>query len=167
MSQHVFDEWGNPTHEIVANGVKTDRVYCLQSGEKDDRKGQVYCPADPNGFQRYLREEIVTPAASTFATPTRSKRYTYQQLPIANSACPSKFFVVAQQIQVLEDIQCISSTQFAYINQLVGRDHGRIRKATTLLLGQYPKTRHWTYQYPKAKQSVKTVWTKAFGGIAI
>ena len=167
MSQHTFDEWGNPTQEIVANGMKTDRVYYVQSGEKDAKTGQVYCPADPNGFQRYLREEIVTPAASAFTTPTRSKRYTYQQLPAANSACPTKFFVVAEQMQVLEGSQCISNTQFAYINQLLGRDHGRIQESTTLILGQFPKTRHWTYQYPKVEQLVTTVWTKAYDGLAI
>jgi RHS repeat-associated protein len=166
-SQHVFDEWGNPTQEIEANGIKTDRTYYLAAGEKDIKTGEIYCPADPNGFQRYLKEETVTPAESAYTTPTRSKRYTYQELPAATGACPMDYFVVAQQMQVLEDGQCISSTELAYVNQSTARDHGRPQQTITQLSGQYPKTRDWTYQYPTTEQLVESVRTKTFDGVTI
>ncbi|KAJ7192348.1 hypothetical protein GGX14DRAFT_380251 [Mycena pura] len=159
-SQHVFDEWGNPTQEITANGVQTDRVYYLAAGEQD-------CSADPSGFQRYMKDEIITPATSAFTTPTRHSHYTYQKLPAAAGDCPASYFVVAQEMQALEDGLCLSSTQLAYVNQPATRDHGRTQKTTTTLAGQYPKTQEWTYSYPTSAQLKEAVQTIFFDGLTV
>ena len=166
-SQYVFDEWGNPTKEISVNGTTTDRLYYVAAGEKDVKTNQVYCPADPNGFRRYVKEEVVTPAASSFATPTRSKRYTYKQLPTATGGCPNSWFIVVQQMRVLENSQCVTSAQLAFVNQPATMDHGRAQETITLLSGQYPKTRNWTYQYPEAEHLLETVSTRSFDGMTV
>ncbi|KAK0716312.1 hypothetical protein B0H67DRAFT_610844 [Lasiosphaeris hirsuta] len=166
-SQYVFDEWGNPIQEIAANGTKTDRLYYLAAGERDAETSQVYCPADPNGFRRYLKEEVVTPAASLFATPTRSERCTYKQLPTATDGCPTNWLVVVQQMEVLENSQCVTSTQFAFVNQPAARDHGRVQETITLLPGQHLTTRNWTYRYPGDEQLLETISTKFFDGLTV
>ncbi|KAJ7189185.1 hypothetical protein C8R46DRAFT_1056772 [Mycena filopes] len=159
-SQHVFDEWGNPIQEITANGVQTDRVYYLAAGEQD-------CSADPSGFQRYLKDEIISPATSAFTTPTRHNHYKYREWPVATGDCPVSHFVVAQEMQALEDNLCLSSTQFAYANQPETRDHGRLQKTTTTLAGQYPKTQNWTYSYPSSLQLKVAVQTLSFDGLTL
>ncbi|KAL6232351.1 hypothetical protein BDW75DRAFT_243047 [Aspergillus navahoensis] len=166
-SYHVFDEWGNPTQEIDANGIKTERVHYPAAGETDPETAEVLCPADPNGFQRYMKEETVTPAVSAHTTPTRSKRYTYSQLPTATGSCPSSALVLVKRMQVYEGVECISTTDLAFVNQPSMRDHGRTQQTVTRLNGQYPQTRNWTYQYPSADKLVERVENKTFDGLTV
>ncbi|KAI1171847.1 hypothetical protein F4777DRAFT_593379 [Nemania sp. FL0916] len=103
------------TSYYIFDNVKTDRVYYKAVGEMNGTTGETLCPADPNGFQRYLKEVIVTPATSGLPTPTRSKFYTYRQLPVVTaSLCPVDYFVVAGQTHALENGQCTLSTQLDY-----------------------------------------------------
>ncbi|RPA93710.1 hypothetical protein L873DRAFT_1815418 [Choiromyces venosus 120613-1] len=165
--QHVFDEWGNPTQEIQANGIQTDRIYYLAAGEKNTGTGEVYCPADPHGFRRYLKTETVTPAATAYTTPTQSKQYTYRELPTATGAGTS-YFIAAQELQTLQDTQRLSSIEYTYINQPAARDHGRFRQQITRLFGQNPMTRNWTYDYPaNTDQLTETTQIKTFDSYTV
>ncbi|KAI0453887.1 hypothetical protein F5B21DRAFT_525499 [Xylaria acuta] len=156
-SHHKFDVWGNPIQEIKANGIKTDRTYYPAVGDTDSNGGESQCPGDPNGFQRYLKEEIVTPTPGPYTAPTRSKRYIYQNLPTAAGSCPSRYFVAAKEVKVLEDGRPISNTGFSFVNKPAARDHSR----------PYPKIVDWTYQHPNANTLVEITENKTFDGLAV
>ncbi|MCJ1346264.1 hypothetical protein MMC31_004479 [Peltigera leucophlebia] len=166
-TQYVFDEWGNPTSEIQANGIKTDRDYYPATGEENADTGEVFCPADPHGFQRYLRTKVVTPAVTEYATPIRSKHYTYHELPTAPGACTSHF-VAALQLQTRQDTQSLSCVQYTYVNQPAVRDHGRLQQQVTILHGQVSMTRSWRYDYhATTDQLTETIQRHTFDGYTV
>ena len=160
-SQHSFDEWGNPTQDIHVDGIKTDRVYYPATGDEDTASGEVFCPADPHGFQRHLKRETVTPSQSLYPTSSRSQHFRYRELPTTRDA-RTGYFITVQQIRSLEDNQEISSTDYTYIDQPAGRDHGRTKQQVTRLSGKYPMTRNWTYQYLDPEKLTQTVQTTSF-----
>ncbi|TRX93351.1 hypothetical protein FHL15_005626 [Xylaria flabelliformis] len=164
-SHHDFDKWGNSIQEIKPNGIKIARIYYPPAGEKDTNTGDVLCPADPNGFRRYIKEEAVTPAASAYEAPTRSKRYIYGTLPAATGPCPTTYFVIASKIQVLENDHRLYNTDYSFVNKPITRDHGRQLKTITLMSGKYPKTVNWTYQYPSTESLSETTKTTTFDSI--
>ncbi|GLA32140.1 hypothetical protein AnigIFM63326_011279 [Aspergillus niger] len=114
MTQFTFDDWGNQTSETLPSGVTTTHEYYGPAGEV--ASGQVLCPADPHGFQRYLKLETVTPAASAYQTPTRAQRYTYLEHLTAADAL-TDYYVVAQQRLTTEDGQTLATTEYSYLNQ--------------------------------------------------
>lgn len=157
-SNHVFDEWGNPTQDIQPNGITTDRTYYPPGGEDG-------CPADPSGFQRYLKTETVTPADSDYSAPTRSESYTYTELPTATDGVTS-YFVAVEQRQALEASQVLTTTDYTYVNDPSAKDHSRMSQQITHLLGQYLTTKNWTYTYPDS-QFKQAVMTSTFDGFEI
>ncbi|TGO18043.1 hypothetical protein BPAE_0398g00060 [Botrytis paeoniae] len=156
ISSHTFDEWGNPTQDIQPNGITTDRTYYAPGGEDG-------CPADPSGFQRYMKTETVTPADSDYSTPTRIESYTYTQLPTATDGVASHF-VAVQQRQTLEASQVLTTTDYAYVQEPSASDHSRISQQVTQLFGKYPTTKSWTYTYPDG-QFKQALTTLTFDGI--
>lgn len=162
-SQHIFDEWGNPIQDLQANGIKIDRVYYPATGDKNTATGEVFCPADPHGFQRHLRTETVTPPRSLYPTPSRSQHFRYRELPTTSDA-RTGYFVTVQQIQSREDDQDISSTEYTYIDQPALRDHGRAKQQVTRLAEKYSMTRNWNYQYFNAEKLTQTVQIISFDG---
>ncbi|KAK2612587.1 hypothetical protein QQS21_001358 [Conoideocrella luteorostrata] len=165
VTQHEFDEWGNPTKEVAPSGIITTRVYYAANGEKDATTGDVRCPADPHGFQRYVKKVTMTPAASSFTTPTRSWEYTYRELPAAAGGYTTHS-VVVEEMKCLEDNQCHSSTKYKFINEPSSRDHSRLKQDTTRLAEQYPTVRTVAYQYPSFDRLIETTSTKTFDGFA-
>ncbi|KAI1248957.1 hypothetical protein MGN70_010160 [Eutypa lata] len=141
LTQHRFDEWGNPTMDIQTDGVQTDRVYYPPAGEEGR------CPADPHGFQRYLKEETITPPKKPDTAPVRSTRHTYGDIPTATGA-PVTSFVLAQQSQAFQGNQPVSSIDRTYVNKPDERNHGRLEQQMTKLFDKYPLVQSWSYQYP-------------------
>ncbi|KAJ8116455.1 hypothetical protein ONZ43_g4436 [Nemania bipapillata] len=164
-TQHEFDKWGNPTKDVAPSGIVTERVYYAAAGEKNAVTGDVYCPADPHGFQRYVKEVKMTPAASSFTTPTRSWEHTYQELPAAVGGYTTHS-VVVEGMRCLEDSKCHSSIQYQFVNDPSSRDHSRLEQETTRLAEQYPTIRTVAYQYPSSDRLTETTSTKTFDGLA-
>ncbi|KAJ2898378.1 hypothetical protein MKZ38_003969 [Zalerion maritima] len=166
VTQHEFDEWGNPTKEVAPSGIITKRVYYATTGEKDATTGDVHCPADPHGFQRYVKKVNMMPAASSFTTPTRSREYTYRELPAAAGGYTTHSVVVekmkCREQLTLEDNQYVTSTEYTYIDQPETRDHGRLLKQASWVFGQYPMTRNWTYSYITAETMATTTKFTSF-----
>ncbi|GFF23650.1 wall-associated protein, partial [Aspergillus udagawae] len=166
VTRYVFDEWGNPTREVKANGVTTDRTYYPPEGEKLSGAGQVLCPADPHGFQRYLKTETVTPATTPYPTPTRSERFTYLELPTATDA-PAKTFVTVKDRATRAGDQLLSSAEFAYVNQPESRDHGRIQQETTWVSQNHAMVQTSVYQYPSSVEFKRALTTTTFDGVIV
>ncbi|KAL7943486.1 RHS repeat protein [Trichoderma barbatum] len=161
-SQHVFDEWGNPTEDIQTNNVKITRIYYPSTGENGSGTS-VNCPPDPHGFQRYIKTETVTPAFSSHAAPTRSENYVYSQIRTKTGE-KAAYFVAVRQRQTLEASNELTTTDYTHVDQPSERDHGRLKKEVTRLLGQYPTTKDWIYAYPSSGRLMQTVTTKSFDG---
>ncbi|UKZ85334.1 uncharacterized protein TrAFT101_001199 [Trichoderma asperellum] len=159
QTQHAFDEWGNPTMDIQTNGVRTDRVYYPPKGEPGS------CPADPHLFQRYLKEQTVTPAKKPDPAPVRSTRHTYHEMPTASGA-PAASFVVIKKSTIFQDNKAISSIERDYVSKPAERDHGRLQqKMTTMMVsGNQATVQSWTHRYTAEKTLAITVKEQGFDG---
>ncbi|UKZ82966.1 hypothetical protein TrVFT333_010767 [Trichoderma virens FT-333] len=150
-----FDAWGNPTQEVKPDGLSTTRTYYISDGEGDD------CPADPHGFQRYLKTETVRPAESDFAAPTRVERFTYLPLATAQGAPVDNFVLLKQRTTALDGATAtMSMAQYAYVDQPATRDHGRMQQLKTWVsTDETATTQTWAYAYPATEGTLQTTLT--------
>ncbi|RDK39616.1 RHS repeat protein [Aspergillus phoenicis ATCC 13157] len=160
-TQSTYDDWGNQTSEVPPSGITTTRDYYDPAGEVVS--GQVLCPPDPHGFQRYLKRETVVPATSNFSTPTRAHSYTYLQLPTTTDAL-TDYCVAVQQRQLTEEGRTLSSSDYTYVNQPQSTDHGRVQQQVTRLLDQSSTTYKWTYNHDSSLKLRKTTIMTSYDG---
>ncbi|OJZ79988.1 hypothetical protein ASPFODRAFT_212975 [Aspergillus luchuensis CBS 106.47] len=154
-----FDEYGNPTTEIKPDGLTTTRTYYAPDGEVD-------CPADPHGFQRYLKTETVTPAETAYPAPTRTEKFTYLELPTSSDAIVQGFIVPKARV-TLEEGSLLTNAEYTYVNQPDSRDHGRIQQEKTWLSSEdKAATQTYAYVYPKSDALKKTLATIGFDGVS-
>ncbi|PQQ35934.1 hypothetical protein C6H68_22160 [Photorhabdus luminescens] len=66
-----FAESGVPTKQTDADGTVTAWEYYSAQGSGAD------CPAEPNGFTRFMKSKTVTPRKTTYSTPVHKTAYTY------------------------------------------------------------------------------------------
>jgi len=78
-----FDESGNPVKEVtpVIPGQLQGAVTVT---EWYDAAGENGCPAEPNGFVRFMKKQTVTPLVTAYDAPVRETCYTYKQLGDTN-----------------------------------------------------------------------------------
>ncbi|PYH85738.1 hypothetical protein BO82DRAFT_389360 [Aspergillus uvarum CBS 121591] len=136
-----FDDWGNPTTEIKPDGLTTTRTYYAAGGEAD-------CPADPLGFQRYLKTETVTPIATSFPAPTRTERFTYLELRTSDDATVPTCVLSKGRVTLNGDSP-LTHAEYTYVDQPGSRDHGRLQQERTWLSSeQAATTQTYAYDYP-------------------
>ncbi|KAL6886046.1 hypothetical protein GGI43DRAFT_431856 [Trichoderma evansii] len=164
-SQYTFDDWGNLIQKIEPSGIQIDCTYFPASGEKG------FCPADPNGFQRYIKSEKVTPAPrATSVTnfnqaPVRNIIYKFCEVPTVNEAIVG-YYVAVHEIQRLEDDQALISVEYSYVDEKDKRDfHGRLQQQILRLKGKYETKYSWKYSSPCANQLKKTTQITTFDRI--
>ncbi|KAL7892576.1 hypothetical protein HDV64DRAFT_289612 [Trichoderma sp. TUCIM 5745] len=138
----MFDEWGNPTDDIKPDAA----------GEKQG--DEILCPADPHGFQRYMKTEMVTPAESRYSAPTRGEEFKYLELSAATGALVGTFVALKQR-----------TTRHEYIHEPASRNHGRMQQQKTWLSENRHTTSSWTYDYPGENELRETLTTTTFDGI--
>ncbi|GLB00775.1 hypothetical protein AtubIFM57143_009828 [Aspergillus tubingensis] len=154
-----FDEWGNPTTEIKADGLIITRTYYAADGEAN-------CPADPHGFQRYLKTETVTPAETSFAAPTRTEKFGYLELPTSSNATVQTFVLQSSRV-TLEGDTSLTTAEYTYINQPDSRDHGRVQEQKTWLSSKdNATTQTFAYEYLDSGELKKTLNTAGFDGVS-
>ncbi|KAL9477371.1 hypothetical protein ACSS6W_007212 [Trichoderma asperelloides] len=155
---YAFDAWGNPLQEVQPDGVTINRTYYPPAGEKD------LCPADPRGFQRYMKSETVVPAQSSYSTPIRSENYTYLELHTATGA-KTDTFVAVKELEAEEGGKRLSKAEYTYIEQPASRDHGRPEKQATWVSQEQATTQKWTYEYVISGQLNQCITTDSFDGL--
>lgn len=143
-TQSTYNDWGNQTNKVSPSGITTNRDYYDSAGEV--MSGQVLYPPDPHGFQRYLKQETVVPATSTYSTPTRVHSYTYLQLPTTTNTL-TDYCVAVQQQYLTEKDQTLSTSDYTYMNQPQSNNHGRVQQQVTRLLDQSSTTYKWSYSH--------------------
>lgn len=155
-NQYTFDDWGNMIQKIEPSGIRIDRIYFPASGEKS------FCPADPNGFQQYMKSEKITPApratsvSSLNQAPIRNIIYKYCELPTVTEAIVG-YHVAVYEIQRLEEDHNLISIGYTYINEKDKPDHhGRLQQQTVRLKGKYETKYSWKYSSLSANQLKKT-----------
>ncbi|KAM0489701.1 hypothetical protein ACHAP8_012310 [Fusarium lateritium] len=163
-TSYSFDIWGNSTEVVEPDGIKTTRSYFSAEGE------QGACPADPNGFVRYLRTEVKTPKAGG---SSRSKQFKYTRLPcvatpsaLVNTGDENYFVAVKEQSSLVDD-QHLTKKEYSYVNQPTSVDHGRIQDHVETLNGQYPNTQVLDYEHIDPGHLKTTVSTTSFDGITV
>lgn len=79
-----FDESGNPVREVtpVVDGEKEGTVTVTEWYKADGEDG---CPAEPEGFVRFIKKQTVTPMKMDYDAPQSQTRYTYRKLGNTNS----------------------------------------------------------------------------------
>ncbi|PWY69620.1 RHS repeat protein [Aspergillus sclerotioniger CBS 115572] len=144
-TQFEYDEWGNPTKEVRPDGVKVLRTYYPAEGEASNDSADLGCPADPNGFKRYMATESIVPADSDYPAPTRTDKYCYDQIVTADGAKTS-YFVSAVQHLSTDGNQILSRTVLAYLNEPTSVNHGRLNQQVTYHLDGFPITKKWNFE---------------------
>ncbi|MFS1539914.1 MAG: hypothetical protein ACL7BU_15885 [Candidatus Phlomobacter fragariae] len=70
------------TRQVVPDGTLIETVYYPAEGE-----GSV-CPAEPNGFVRFIKQKVVTPWRSEYPdTLVMKMQYTYKKVLGDNGGC--------------------------------------------------------------------------------
>ena len=107
-----FDSHGNPTLEIQPDGSQTQLTWYDADGEDD-------CPAEVNGFVRFLKESITTPNQNDYDTPIQGERYCYDNLGDSDLIVPS-------QLWKYSDGELLQSRLFDYEEDPDCLDYGRM-----------------------------------------
>jgi YD repeat-containing protein len=145
VTTYTYDNAGNPTKEIQPDGRTITRKYYNPDGENNSGTGES-CPADPLGFQRYLREETVTPPTNEYDAPVRKQSYTYVAIPTVANALRD-YFVAAREEHSFECTEAITRTEYTYVSQPSSRDHGRLLQQIDSIFGEHSTTHSWAYNY--------------------
>lgn len=125
-----FDIYGNPTREQAPDGAVTETVWYAATGEAG-------CPAEPNGFVRFMKSQTVTPAKTEFHTPTQKTTLQYKKL--GSSSC----IVLTEQHNYSDDIH-ISSELYNYNSVAGNSEFGRLTQRVNTLFDPEDGTTGYT-----------------------
>jgi RHS repeat-associated protein len=151
----VFNEFGNLTERILANGMR-------ETSEYYPKEATPGCPADPERFVRNLKEKTVYPAESGQGSATIVRTLnTYQALPALRSALDAAdWLVVAEEIVTSSEGKRFTPLQYTQRTYNNERDkpelHGR-PKSQTETLNQHTTTTGFEYSTPLSRLAGETV----------
>lgn len=116
-----YDDAGNPIRQVDPDGTETTYEYFPAEGEPG------LCPAEPNGFVRFVKSKMVTPAPSAYTdVPVMCTTYTYRQV-----ALPDNRLVAYAVLQEKQEQYCdgtlISTQSTTYIEDTTSADFGRMQ----------------------------------------
>ena len=114
-----FNADGNPILEIQPDGNQIQMVWYAAEGETG-------CPAEVNGFARFLKESVVIPNQEDYSTPIQKESYTYTNLG-------SSDLVVAKQQMKYSDGELLQSRLFDYVIDPNQMDYGRLNAIHDIL----------------------------------
>ncbi|EGB6348797.1 hypothetical protein H7373_004349 [Salmonella enterica] len=66
-----FDESGNPTRQVSPDGTETVTEWYSAAGGNG-------CPAEPNGFVRFMKSQTIMPRQTDYIAPVMQTTYTYK-----------------------------------------------------------------------------------------
>ncbi|WP_434681193.1 RHS repeat-associated core domain-containing protein [Pseudomonas sp. R1-18] len=138
----AFDEHGNMTEKVTADGLRETYSWYSKDGEDG-------CPPDPHGFVRWQKEKVSYPAADARGqAPTLYTRYTYQALPALDVAGSEDWQVISEEtISDSEDpaVTPLRVLKTAYLDQPDDLWlHGRLTSVTESL-GTFTEVTRYTY----------------------
>ncbi|XP_055325893.1 uncharacterized protein LOC129579752 [Sitodiplosis mosellana] len=125
-----FDTSGNPTKEISPDGTETRTTWYSANGENG-------CPAEPNGFVRFMKEQKTIPRRISGSEKEVSKKYTYAKLGDTN-------YVVQATELGYHDGVLFDQRSTAYNSQRGSAEFGRITKITDLFYDLNDRTKSYS-----------------------
>ncbi|EDT7315833.1 RHS repeat protein [Salmonella enterica subsp. enterica] len=111
-----FDKNGNPVYQLSPDGTETVTEWYAAEGEEG-------CPAEPNGFVRFMKSQTVTPRQTEFDTPVMQSRYTYK------TAGSSEHIVQDTEAQFADD-ELLQKQTYDYNITPGDAEYGRITGIT-------------------------------------
>ncbi|MGU3428897.1 hypothetical protein [Enterobacter hormaechei] len=107
-----FDENGNPTRQVSPDGTETVTEWYDVAGEDG-------CPAEPNGFVRFMKSQTTTPRQTDYDAPVMLTRHTYRTAGDDTHIVKGSEFTYADGIM-------LTQRDFSY-NSIAGdAEYGRI-----------------------------------------
>ncbi|MGI3428422.1 RHS repeat-associated core domain-containing protein [Providencia stuartii] len=130
ISEYEFDEQGNQTLQVTPDGTRVVTTWYKAEGEED-------CPAEVNGFIRYMKEKITYPLSRKHNEPINKIYYRYENL--ANTSIA----VIAKQLFYSDEIlfKCLSFSYFQDAKRL-GYGTPSLIRSTQYTLGE--NSQHFT-----------------------
>ncbi|OTA14257.1 RHS family protein [Xenorhabdus vietnamensis] len=121
-----FDESGNPIREVAPNRTVTVTTWYATEGEDG-------CPAEPNGFVRFMKHRTTTPFKTEYESPEYSTHYIYNRLGKTNYAVlESRSEYGGDLLLLREDIAYngdSSSGEFGRITSITNTKHENMKNA--------------------------------------
>lgn len=108
-----FDDSGNPTRQVAPDGTETVMAWYAAGGEDG-------CPAEPNGFVRFLKMQTTTPRKTDYDAPVMATRYTYFS-PAADT------HVVQESVSDYADDTLLNRRLFEYNREPSDAEYGRVK----------------------------------------
>lgn len=132
-----FDESGNPLTETQPDGTLKTFEYYSADGEVDPR-GQVLCPAEPNGFMRLMKRVTVrapevkcSETEKPLTAPVIETRYTYRAFD-ARAGTPVSAAVLQASEHHFVDDSLVQSITRDYVASPIDTEHGRMSTETVV-----------------------------------
>ncbi|WP_341520426.1 RHS repeat-associated core domain-containing protein [Pseudomonas sp. G.S.17] len=150
-----FDEYGNLTSKVQANGIRETFSYY----PKDGAEG---CPPDPDGFVRNQHEHHTFPAASQHGQAAALRLvYTYRALPaLENASDPGNWLVIAEETLTSSDDNHVAALQYTQRDYYDAPQdpavHGRAKSQSETLNGK-TSTTGFSYSTPPSALAGETV----------
>ena len=165
-----YDEYGNLTQHITPEGTQTDYLY--YTGEEADSADKTTgCPAEPNGFVRFIKRKTVTPATTDPAysdVPARTTFYRYLSLD-TRAALPDSWAVLpVQDTHTQNDNdEVLVSHLLSYVDSdPTSLDYGRVQQHISTVFDitqtpavSYAKTASYTYDHDNKSGTFTTTKT--------
>ncbi|XP_055308446.1 uncharacterized protein LOC129572506 [Sitodiplosis mosellana] len=129
ITKTEFDTSGNPTKEISPDGTETRTTWYSANGENG-------CPAEPNGFVRFIKEQKTIPRRISGSEKEVSRKYTYTKLGNTN-------YVVQDTELGYHDGVLLDRRSTAYNSQQGGAEFGRITEIIDLLYDLNDRTKSY------------------------
>lgn len=107
-----FDVAGNPVYEKAPDGTETITNWYKASGETG-------CPAEPNGFTRFIKSSKTIPRKTSYSAPVMETQYTFSTLSKNNH-------IVQSQVENYADDVLLSRKKFTYNSIVNNSEYGRI-----------------------------------------
>ncbi|TDR79691.1 RHS repeat-associated core domain-containing protein [Paludibacterium purpuratum] len=123
-SSAAYDDWGNLIRQTAPDGTVTEWVYYPPEGESGA------APAEPNGFQRLVKSQTVTPPANLPAAPTQLTRYRYDTLATLSTSQAHMPANAALPIQedTLSGTQWLTRRRTIYQTDTANPEFGRVTR---------------------------------------
>lgn len=108
VTHFIYDSFGNITNKVASDGTETVYTWFPAAGVEN------LCPAEPNGFTRFMRQQQVTPPADKYRdTPVLKTEYQYLRLNSWNNTAPG-YAVLQSQVTHSADNVVLSVEKFTY-----------------------------------------------------
>ncbi|OCA56491.1 RHS repeat domain-containing protein [Photorhabdus namnaonensis] len=151
-----YDDEGNPLTQITPDGTQTDYSYYPASGDDN-------CPAEPNGFTRFVQTQtVIPPDTSGFDAPTQITNYTYSKAATPPGG-PTDYVVLQNTVTNVSNKTTLSAQTTTYNTDASDTELGRITRIESTIyqdeIPSYTSTADFIYSVDGESLVQNTTYT--------